>query len=270
MMKIVYFGSAEFAIPTLELLAGQRDLQICKVVTKPDQPAGRGLKLTPNPLKRKALELNLPIADKLPTKTELQEWGVDKIVVVAYGKFIPEEIFKNWPCINLHPSLLPKYRGPSPLQSALLNGDTLTGITTMLIGAGMDDGDILLQQEIPLDINTDFAELQVICASEGAKLILESLKLDINKSRKPQDNSKSIICKKIQNNDGLILPGDEPLKIHNIVRAIGGYVELGNKRIKILKTKYENNKLEIITVQPEGKLKMSYTDYLKGNAGLKL
>jgi methionyl-tRNA formyltransferase len=267
MTKIAFFGSAEFAVPTLQLLTQQKDISLQMIITKPDKPAGRGLKMTPTPVKKQALELNLPVTEKMPSPQELKSLGVEKIVVVAYGLFIPESIFETWSCVNLHPSLLPKYRGPSPLQSALLNGDTKTGITTMLISKEMDAGDILLQKEIAITENMDITELHDRCANEGATLIVETLKQDLPKLRKKQDNDKAVLCKKITDEDSRLTPGLPAGKIHNIVRAIGGFVILTNgKRVKILKTELKKTgELEIVTVQPEGKPKMSYTDFLKGN-----
>jgi len=208
----------------------------------------------------------------MPTVDELVALQVEKIVVVAYGLFIPAEIFTKWPCVNLHPSLLPKYRGPSPLQSALLHGDSITGITTMLISQEMDAGDILLQQEINISINMDINELHDVCARLGAELIWETLQKELVKIGRKQDEAAAVICKKITDNDSRLTPGMEKIKIHNIVRSIGGYIVLPNgKRVKIIKTKDEpNGQLEILIVQPEGKPKMSYTEYLKGNPEINL
>lgn len=269
-MNIAFFGSPEFSLPTLELLHQQKDLTISLVVTQPDKPSGRGLKLKPTPVKAKALELGLLVAEAMPSIEELKIFHVEKIVVVAYGKFIPAEMIHTWECINLHPSLLPKYRGPSPMQSALLNGDKETGISTMLLGEGMDDGDILLQEKIELDINTTLQELHDSCALNGAKLILETLRADIGSIRQKQDDARAVICKKIKNEDGEITAKDTPLSIHNKVRAIGGYIMHNNKRIKILETTYENNTLIIKTVQPEGKPAMSYNNYINGYGVLPL
>ena len=266
MQKIVFFGSAEFSIPTLEILNNNPDIEIILVVTKPDKPAGRGMQLNPTPVKTKALELNLPVMETMPTKNELESKQINLLVVVAYGLFIPAELFENWHCVNLHPSLLPKYRGPSPLQTALLNGDSNTGVTTMLISQEMDAGDILMQEEIKIDINMNIQQLHDICAQTGAKLIEKTLLSDIEKIRQKQDDLQAIICKKIQKDDRKITPGEDPWQIHNKVRAISGFVELQKgTRVKILKTTFADGNLTIEIVQPEGKPKMSYTEYLKGH-----
>lgn len=267
-MNIAFFGSPEFAVPTLELLAAQPDITITLVVTQPDKPAGRGMQLTPTPVKPCALARKCTVIERLPTTAELQ--SVEKIVVVAYGKFIPPEIVHGWPCINLHPSLLPKYRGPSPMQTALLNGDAETGITTMLLGEGMDDGDILLQEKFVLEVNTTISELHDRCARDGAALILQTLRSDLAAIRRPQDHSRAVICKKIKNEDSAIQPTDTPFMIHNKVRSITAYTIHNGLRVKILKTRWEKNQLTLETVQPEGKKPMAYAEFVRGYGPLAL
>ncbi len=269
-MNIVFFGSPSFAIPTLEVLAKQPDFNIIGVVTQPDKPAGRGLQLMPTPIKTIALAQGFTVSEQLPTSEQLIAQNIDAIVVVAYGKFIPPEIVHGWPCINLHPSLLPKYRGPSPMQATLLNGDTEAGITTMLLGEGMDDGDILLQEKFTLDVNTTISELHDRCARDGATLILKTLQSNLAAIRQPQDDSRAIICKKTKNEDSAIQPTDTAFMIHNKVRAITAYTMHNGLRVKILKTKWANNQLTIETVQPEGKKPMAYAEFVRGYGTLAL
>jgi methionyl-tRNA formyltransferase len=266
MKRIIYFGSPSFAVPTLEKLCQQSTIKVVAVITQPDRPAGRGMQLTSTPVKVAAQKAGLPVYESLDIVSTLT---FDYGVVVAYGKFIPESIFLKWPCVNLHPSLLPKYRGPSPMQSALLNGDAETGVTTMLISKEMDAGDILMQQTIPLEINTTIAELHDRCAYEGADLIVKTLEQDIEKIRKPQDNTVAVFCKKIENADSEIVSTDTPEKIHNKVRAIGGFMMHRGKRVKILKTRW-NNGLQIELVQPEGKPPMEYNAFINGYGALVL
>lgn len=275
-MKIAFFGSAEFSVPTLKLLHNSPEFEICLIITKPDQPAGRGLKLTPTPVKKYAQEQDLVLIEQIPTRQHLEKLQIEKIVVVAYGLFIPAEIFNNWPCINLHPSLLPKYRGASPLQSALLNGETISGVSTMLVAEEMDAGDILLQRSLPIDLNCCFQELHDRCAQEGARLVKETLQSDLEKIRKEQDETQATFCKKIEKNDCQILSGESTLDIHNKIRSISGFVILEDgQRVKLLKTRLTNQphndcELEIITVQPAGKPPMPYSEYLKGHATINL
>ncbi len=262
-MKIVFFGTPEFAVPTLKKLISEK-FEVVAVVTMPDRPAHRGQKNQPSPVKVVAEQNKIPVYYEIPTLDQLKKWGAEKIVVIAYGKMIPEEIYKNWHCLNVHPSKLPQYRGPSPLQSALLNGDSETAVTIMLIDKEMDAGDIVLQEAMNIDQNESFQSLHDRAAERGAELMVEALKLDLNKIRKPQDHSQATRCKKIKKEDSQINWNDSAQKIHNIVRAIGGFTIQDGKRVKVLKTQIKDNKLEILEVQPEGKQKMNYSDYVRG------
>ncbi|GBR76041.1 methionyl-tRNA formyltransferase [Candidatus Termititenax persephonae] len=257
-MRLAFFGSPEFALPAFRKLQGQ----ITLVVTRPDQPARRGWRRQSTAVKKIALENGLPVLETIPCAADLK--AIDKIVVVAYGSLIPEEIVGQWECINLHPSLLPKYRGASPLQSALLNGETKTGVTTMLLNARMDAGDILLQEEIAIGENLNFAELQGVCAERGAELLWKTLAADVPKIRRPQDEKTATYCRKITKEDSLIVSGEDAWQVHNKVRAVGGYVFHKNKRVKILATRYTAAKLELVTVQPEGRQPMSYAAFRNG------
>lgn len=262
-MKVIFLGSSSFAIPTLNKLVSEK-IDIPLVITMPDKPAGRGMKICSTPVKEIAEKKELKVECSLPNVAELKKYSPDYLVVVSYGKFIPEDIVNEFVCINIHPSLLPKYRGPSPLQSALLNGDTETGVTTMLISMEMDAGDILLQEKTNIDINEDYASLEKHLAEIGANLLLKTLKSDIQKIRQKQNEAQATYCKKIQKEDGLINWNKTPLEIHNQVRAIPSFTEVNKKRIKILKTKFIDNKLEILEVQPEGKKPMSFLEFTRG------
>ena len=257
-MRLAFFGSPDFAVPAFRRLQEQ----IVLAVTRPDKQARRGLQLQPTPIKKIALDNGLPVLEKIPNAAELK--GIDKIIVVAYGCLIPDEIVNNWECINLHPSLLPKYRGPSPMQSALLNGDAQTGITTMLLNSEMDTGDILLQEKIDIEANMNLADLSKTCAERGAELLVRTLAEDIQKIRNPQNDSEVSYCRKITKEDSRISAGEDHLQIHNKVRAVGGYIMHKNKRVKILETRYTSAGLEIVTVQPEGKQPMPYSAFTNG------
>ena len=260
-MRLAFFGSPDFALPTLRKLVQDTRFSVQLVATQQDRPAGRGLSLMPTPVKQAALAAGLPVYEDIPAAGDLQ--GVEKIVVVAYGRKIPAEITARWPCINLHPSRLPQYRGPSPLQSALLNGDGQTAVTTLLINEKMDAGDILLQEDIAIGPNLQFSALRDICAARGAELIVKTLLSDTN-LRRPQDEAAATYCRKITREDSLIQPGENLWQIHNKVRAIGAFLTHRGKRVKILETNYQSDALEIITVQPEGRRPMKYTDFKHG------
>jgi methionyl-tRNA formyltransferase len=264
MIRLAFFGSPDFALPALQKLAADNRFQIVLVVTQPDKPAGRGQQKQMLPVKNAALDLWLPVLDRLPTAAELQKLDIAKIVVVAYGRLLPAELTDNWECVNLHPSLLPKYRGPSPLQTALWNGEKKTGVTTLLINSEMDAGDILLQEEIPIEQDMQISQLSALCAERGAALLAETLLQDIQQIRRPQEAGAATYCRKISKDDALIIEGETPWQIHNKVRALGGCALHKGKRVKILETRYTAAGLEIVTVQPEGRRPMTYADFCRG------
>jgi methionyl-tRNA formyltransferase len=182
-MKIVFCGTPEFAVPTLEaVVAAGHDVQL--VVTQPDRASGRGLELAAPPVKRKAVELGLPVTqpEKIKNNAEFQAQLAaiqpEVILVVAYGRIIPQWMLEMPPAgnLNLHASLLPKYRGAAPIQWAVANGERVTGNTIMRIDAGLDTGDILLQSEVPIGPTQTAQELFGVLAADGAKLMVETLR----------------------------------------------------------------------------------------------
>jgi len=264
MLRLAFFGSPDFALPSFRKLAADKRFALVLTATQPDRPSGRGLQLKPTAVKQAALSAQIPVLENIPSVADLQKAGVEKIAIAAYGRIIPAEIVNNWECVNLHPSLLPKYRGASPLQSALLNGDTETAVTTMLINEKMDAGDILRQEKIAIPENLGLAELETLCAERGADLLAETLLSDIQKIRRPQDETQATYCRKITSADLLIPPGESARQIHNRVRAVGACLTHRGKKVKILKTNWQNGQLEIITVQPEGKAPLAYADFKNG------
>ncbi len=180
-MNIVFMGTPDFAVPALQaiLAAGHR---VSGVFCQPDRPKGRGHKLMPPPVKEEALRHGLAVYQPDSVKTEetlklLQELNPDCIVVVAYGKLLPKTVLDlpRYGCVNIHASLLPKYRGAAPIQWAVLGGDKVTGVTTMQMDVGMDTGDILLQQEFPIPETMTSGELFDALAPLGGPLIVETL-----------------------------------------------------------------------------------------------
>lgn len=248
-MKILFLGTPEFAIPSLQKINDH--FEIVGVVTQPDKPQGRHLKLTPPPIKVEAEKIGISVFQ--PEKINTPEW-IEKLtelqpdlgVVVAYGKILKEEILnipKTKLFINLHPSLLPRWRGPSPIQTAIIEGDEETGVTIMKITEKMDAGDILLQKKIPIDPDETAGELSKKLSIEGAELLLESIKL-IESGRAvftPQDESKATYCEKIEKHHGIIDWSWSAQKIHNLVRGCipwpVAYTNFKGEVIRILKTK---------------------------------
>ena len=180
-MNIVFMGTPEFALPTLKKIHDSSH-SILSVVTQPDRPKGRGQKQVDSPIKKFALKSNLPLLQ--PTSVNTQEFigsllvnRPDYIIVVAFGQILSEAFLKipKQFCINLHSSLLPKYRGAAPINRAILNGDNRSGVTTMIMDKGMDTGDILLVDETPIELSDDAQSLHDKLSEQGGKLVLETL-----------------------------------------------------------------------------------------------
>src|SRR4029077_20647323 len=210
-LDLVFCGTPRFAVPTLEKLASA-GFRIHLVVTQPDRPKGRGLELVRSPVKELAIKLNLPITqpDRIKTNDEfraqLTTLKPDAIIVVGYGRIIPQWMLDLPPLgnINLHASLLPKYRGAAPIQWAIANGETVTGVTTMRIDAGLDTGDILLWHEDPIASYDTAETVAPRLAAMGARLMVETLQRLQAGSIQPraQDNSQATLAPILNKEDG--------------------------------------------------------------------
>jgi methionyl-tRNA formyltransferase len=228
-MKIVFFGTPEFSVPTLEKLLHHPEFEVLGVVTQPDKRRERGNKLTPSPVKTFATTHNLPVwqpervkKDK-ETLTQLQELDADVFVVVAYGQILSRKIL-NMPklgCVNVHGSILPKYRGAAPIQWCLYNGELETGITTMLMDAGMDTGAMLLKAITPIDLLDNAQVLADSLAATGADLLVETLlKLERREIVPiPQDNSAATYASLIQKQDYGLDWSKSAIQLHNQIRG---------------------------------------------------
>lgn len=238
-------GSPDFAIPSLNLLykAGEN---IKAVVTQPDRKKGRGLILTPPPIKIEAERMGLPVYQPERVREKgfinlLNSIKPDAIVVVAYGQILPVEILEipRYGCINLHGSLLPKYRGAAPIQWAIIKGEKKTGVTTILMDSGMDTGVILLQKEIDIDPEDTAGTLSKKLSSIGADLLLKTIKgLEMGEIKpRPQDHSLATYAPLLKKEDGRIDWGKGAEEIKNLVRGMnpwpGAYTFLEGRLIKI-------------------------------------
>lgn len=179
-MRALFLGTAEFAVPSLRVVAART--QLVRVVTRPDRPAGRGQRLTPSPVKRAALELGLRVDEPLALRAyaaELQNEGLDLAVLAAYGRILPPELLDlpRLGALNVHPSLLPKYRGATPIQAALRNGDGETGVTIMRVDAGLDTGDVVLAERVAIAADETYGELHDRLASIGATALARAIDL---------------------------------------------------------------------------------------------
>lgn len=177
-MKTLFFGTSDFAVPSLRTVAERTDIRA--VVTQPDRPSGRGHKLQPTPVKRAALELGIPVYEPLSLRAfarERSQESYDLFALASYGRILPKEIL-DMPALgalNVHPSLLPKYRGATPIQTALRNGDTETGVSIILMDSGMDTGDIVLQERTPISPQERYGELHDRLALFGAQALAHAI-----------------------------------------------------------------------------------------------
>ena len=284
-MNIVFMGTPDFAVESLEALynAGHN---ILAVVTKVDSPSGRGMNLVPSPVKVFAEEKGLKVLQPEKVKNneefmnEIKAMNPELIVVVAYGKILPQEFLDipRYGCVNVHGSLLPKYRGAAPIQWAVLNGDHTTGITTMFMDAGMDTGDMILKIETPIDYEETTGELWARMAKLGANLLIET----VNRIKSVTDNKFIENVAQLKSEVGARKQGDEftmaPMlskdmaqidwnksanEIHNLVRGLnpimGAYTYINGKKLKIWKTytritseKYSRTPGEILDITPDG------------------
>ena len=298
-MKLVFCGTPRFAVPTLEKLV-TGGLEVPLVVTQPDKPRGRGLELAPSPVKSRALELGLPVVqpDKIKNNEEfraqLAALEPQAIVVVGYGRIIPPWMIDLPPLgnINLHASLLPKYRGAAPIQWAIAMGETVSGVTTMRIDAGLDTGDILLQKEIPIAPGDTAEALAPRMAAIGSDLMIETLRgLSAGTIQpRPQDHSRATLAPILKREDGLIDFQRTAAEITNRLRGFqpwpGAFTTFRGKQLQVWQAKpaaaalppgeikvegerllvgcRQNTALELLEVQPEGKKRMAARDFVHG------
>lgn len=300
--KIIFMGTADFAVPIVKKLNENSGFLVSGVITKADKPVGRKQEIVYSPVKKFALENNLPVfqPEKLKDANfleQLKKIQPDLIIVCAYGKIIPKEILDlpKIACINVHPSLLPRYRGASPIQSAILNCEKITGTTIMLMDEGMDTGDILSQKEAQISDTDNFETMHDKLADLSADLLIETLEKYLNKEIVPQkqDDSKATLCKILEREDGQIDWSKTVEQIDCQIRAFtpwpGAFTFIKDKRIKILEHKKSNERInpgeiiiigekiifgakdgaiEVIKLQLEGKKAMTAGEFLRGNRKL--
>lgn len=281
-IKFAFFGTPEVASQTLDILLAN-NLLPSLIITSPDKRAGRDLKLTPSPVSIWAKNHNIKclkpeklddrFLDELFRLTDQEK--IDIYLVVAYGKILPEALIKYPPkkTINVHYSLLPKYRGASPLESAIQNGENQTGVTIQEIEYKLDSGPILATQKIPIDIMTTKAKLKEELIEGGANLLIRTLNQikDGTINKIPQDENQATFCGKIKKEDGLIDPQGNDLENWNKYRAFYGwpgiyfFADKKDKkiRLKITQASFIDNKFTIEKVIPENKKEISYSDFLR-------
>ncbi|MBI2876864.1 MAG: methionyl-tRNA formyltransferase [Candidatus Tectomicrobia bacterium] len=244
-MRLIFMGTSSFALPSLQALAAAGH-EIVAVVTQPDKPQGRGQRLAPPPIKELAESLGLPVLQPVKIREEgaiqtLRELAPELAVVVAYGQLLPNTVL-TLPargCINLHASLLPKYRGAGPIAWALLNGEEETGVTSMLIEEALDSGPILLQERVPIHEEDTAGSLHDRLAEIGARLLVKTVE-GVGQGRlrpQPQDHEKATYAPKLQKSDGRIDWSRPGRQIYNQIRGLdpwpGAYTSLKEEGLKI-------------------------------------
>ena len=310
MLKLLFMGTPDFAKDSLEAVYNA-GYDILGAVTNPDKPKGRGMKMFPSPVKEFALEKNIPVYQ--PEKVKNNEQFLEKvkslkpdvICVVAYGKILPKEILDipKYGCINVHGSLLPKYRGAAPIQWAVLNGDKETGITTMYMDVGMDTGDMILKEKIEIGDNETTGELWNRLSKIGGKLLVETLKQIENGTAPREKQSEDFTMAPMLNKEMAKINWENQTaqEIKNLVRGLnpimGAYTFLHGKKIKFWKVdiiakneifaesfesfkngtvvvsdqkdglfiKTKDGILKVLEIQGENSRKMNIGDFLRGN-----
>ena len=293
--RLAFFGSPAFALPVLEAL--RERFQVVLVVAQPDKPAGRGLKLTPPPVAVRARELGLGLEQpaKLRKNPEfearLRDSGAQAAVTCAYGKILPQSLL-DVPArgfLNVHTSLLPKFRGAAPIQWALIEGESVTGVTIMQTDAGLDTGPILLQESLPVRPDETSLELAPRLSAMGARLIVDALERLDALERVPQDDSQATIARLLEKDDGRVIWTNAASAVYDRFRGVAGwpgsFFEFAGKRVKLLEMRPApgsgapgtiisvadtvtvaagEGAISLRTVQPEGKPRMSALDWARG------
>ncbi len=300
-MKIVFMGSPEFSVPCLKVLAESKH-EVAAVFTQPDKARGRrGNQLVPTAVKAAALEygyqvyqpLSLRKGEDAETSMQvLRDIAPDLIVVTAYGQILPKEVLElpKYGCINIHASLLPKYRGAAPINWVILNGETETGVTSMQMGEGLDTGDMLIKRSTKIGENETYEELYARLAVMGGEVLAETLEAVENGTLSPekQDDSLSCYSPMIQKEMSALDFSKTAAEVHNTIRGVTGFTMLDGKRLKVFRSEISDNiapdaengsivdekrfavkcgdgKSVVFTeVQPEGKKRMAAEDFLRG------
>ena len=303
-LRTIFMGTPDFAVASLQTLLDRDDVEVVGVVTQPDRPKGRGHKLMPSPVKVLAQNNSLPILQPTRLKNDnvidqLSVLEPDLIVVAAFGQILPQAVLDLPPlgCINVHASLLPRYRGAAPIEWCLINGETTTGSTTMMMNAGLDTGDMLVKREVSIHDEMILPELYDALINSSIEALNETLDriIDGTLERQRQDDSQSNYAPMIKKDTGRIDWNGSARNIHNLVRGLHGraYAVIGDQTFKIWRTRVASSPIvegegdcgrvlcadhrglfvrtgegivEILELQAPNSKRMSATDYLKGHS----
>lgn len=298
-MKIVFMGTPDFAVPCLRVLA-ESSHEVPAVFTQPDKPKGRGYKMIPTPVKSAATEYGIQVYQPLSLRKGddaqqsleiLKDISPDLIVVTAYGQILPKEILDlpKYGCINIHASLLPAYRGAAPINWCLLNGEKVTGVTSMMMAEGLDTGDMLIKKSTEIGVNETYQELYARLAEMGGEVLSETIEAIENGTLSPekQDDSLSSYSPMIRKEMSALDFSESVEKIHNTIRGVTGFTVLNGKRLKIFKSEIvagtseaengtivntddftvkcgDGGLIKFCEIQLEGSKRMKTADFLRG------
>jgi len=264
-MKLVYLGTPEMAVPPLRALVDAGH-EIVRVVTRIDKKRGRGGTLSPSPVKAAALELGLEVSHDPDDVLAAVEAGAELGVVVAYGRMIKPYLLDALPMVNLHFSLLPRWRGAAPVERALLAGDTETGVDVMRVDEGLDTGGIYAEQVVPISAETTAAELRAELVAVGSELLVETLGHPVAAwidAARPQAG-EPIYAAKLDKAD-FEIDWEQPIEqVHRLIRLGGAWTTFRGKRFKINDARLVDGRLEPVIVQPEGKAAMPFDAWRNG------
>lgn len=274
MARLTFLGTPAFAVPTLEALV-DADHEVALVVSQPDRRRGRGGKATPSPVKAAAQRLGIAVTDRVD---DVLEVGAELGVVVAFGQLIKPHVLAELPMVNLHFSLLPRWRGAAPVERAILAGDAETGVDLMVVSEGLDAGDIHDRVELPIGPDETAEELRERLSAAGTRLLVENLACGLPAPR-PQDG-ESTYARKIDPSELEIDWSSSPVEVHRLVRVGGAWTTFRGKRLKVWRTSLDHSPeagnadavavpagegtLQLVEVQPEGKARMPAKAWANG------
>ena len=263
-MKLILMGTNDFVVPVFEALANKHD--IIAVFTRAPKPVGRKHILTPSPVHVWAENRGLNVHTSIKEFDSISE-KPDMIVVMSYGVILRDNVLNAAKCINIHPSSLPKYRGPSPIRTAILNGDTDMDVCLMAMTPEMDAGDIYMRKNITIDENDTNEIVETKVSNAAIEILDEYLKKPDDFIATPQ-NGDPTFTRKFDGNDEIIDWNNSPKQIHNLVRALScGRTKINGIDVKILETRLENDELKIMKIQPAGKNPMDWKSFVNGLRG---
>lgn len=263
-MKLILMGTNNFVVPVFDDLANKHD--IIAVFTRAPKPMGRKHILTPSPVHVWAESRGLKVYTSIKEFDNISE-KPDMIVVFSYGVILRDNVLNAAPCVNVHPSSLPKYRGPSPIRTAILNGDTDMDVCLMAMTPEMDAGDIYMRENIKIDINDTNDVVEGKVSQVAIEMLNKYMENPLTFVAMPQIGEPSF-TRKFIGDDEIIDWNNEPIKIHNQIRALGcGRTKINGMDVKILETKFENNEMRIVKIQPSGKNPMDWKSFVNGLRG---